>query len=69
MTYSVSINRQLRDTVSWLTSEHMIVHYIDSLRRACALQTEETAPRTQEQVFSTKSCYFSALAKLIQLAN
>jgi hypothetical protein len=28
MTYSVSISRQLRDTVSWMTSEHMIVHFI-----------------------------------------
>ncbi len=50
MTYSVSINRQLRDTVSWLTSEHMIVHYIQSLRRACATSPDEKQPRSQEQV-------------------
>ena len=50
MTYSVSINRQLRDTVSWLTSEHMIVQYIHSLRRAVVASSENRPPRTQDQV-------------------
>jgi hypothetical protein len=58
MTYSVSINRQLRDTVSWLTSEYMIVHYLHSIRKAFKAQTEQALPRTPEQVMRFSLAFF-----------
>ena len=46
--FSSTINRQLRDTVSWLTSEYMTIHYLQSFKKAL-WPTKET-PAGADQV-------------------
>jgi sorting nexin-25 len=36
ITYGSSINRQIRDTVAWLTSEQMILHYLQATKALVA---------------------------------
>jgi sorting nexin-25 len=35
ITYGSTINRQLKDTVAWITSEHMIIRYVRALKTSC----------------------------------
>ena len=52
ITYGSTINRQIRDTVTWVTSEQMILYYLHAFKKAFWLNDKPkpaAAARTKEQ--------------------
>uniref|UniRef100_T1INF6 Sorting nexin-25 n=1 Tax=Strigamia maritima TaxID=126957 RepID=T1INF6_STRMM len=55
--YGRTINRQLRDTVSWIFSESMIIYYLHLFRDSMwpnGILAKEAAPRTKDQKISSQ---------------